>query len=61
MSAEELWKPFSKYYLDYPDIGLSLDIKPNEFFRFLLQFHGEADGQSVESMSALEKGAICQS
>ena len=58
MSAEELWNRFQKYYLDYPDIGLSLDISRMNFADSFFSSMQKPLAKAFESMSALEKGAI---
>lgn len=58
MRGEELWDRFRKYYLDYPKIGLSLDISRMTFPDSFLSSMHERMSKAFEAMSALERGAI---
>lgn len=58
MSTSSLWPRFQKYFLRYEDLGVSLDISRMRFDDdFFEKMSGIAAG-AVESMLALEKGAI---
>src|SRR5437899_10446719 len=58
MRGEELWTRFRKYYLDYPDIGLSLDISRMNFPDSFFSSMEKPMARAFDSMSALERGAI---
>ena len=58
MRGEQLWARFRKYYLDYPQIGFSLDISRMNFPDAFLASMQEPMAKAFEDMSALERGAI---
>src|SRR5438876_8757519 len=58
MQGEQLWKRFQKYYLEYSNIGLSLDISRMNFADGFLSSMEPAIANAFEAMAALEGGAI---
>ena len=60
-SKAALWRRFKKYYSEYPDIGLSLDLSRMNFGE---GFFGSMEGRMKKAfaeMDALEHGAIANS
>src|SRR5437773_5184440 len=58
MRGEQLWDRFQTYYLDYEQIGLSLDISRMTFPDNFLPSMQDRMLKAFEAMSALERGAI---
>jgi glucose-6-phosphate isomerase len=58
LSKEQLWHRFQKYFTEFPDLGLSLDLSrvhfPEEFF---VQMESRMQ-KAFAAMAELEKGAI---
>jgi len=58
MTSQQLWDRFKKYYVEFPAIGLSIDVSrmnfPDDYFATM---HAPMQ-KAFASMAALEKGAI---
>src|SRR4051812_21021747 len=58
MNANSLWPRFQKYFLEYPEIGLSIDVSRMRFDdAFLASMQPRAE-KAFAAMAELERGAI---
>jgi glucose-6-phosphate isomerase len=57
-STQELWSRFKRYYTQYPELGLSLDLSRMGFPDNLTETMRPQFQKAFIAMSALEKGAI---
>src|SRR5437016_4524353 len=57
-TKQQLWQRFRKYYLDLPQLGLSLDISRMNFPDELFTSANDQLQKAFSNMEALEKGAI---
>ncbi|MGC3988394.1 MAG: hypothetical protein QM796_01670 [Chthoniobacteraceae bacterium] len=58
MSATSLWNRFQKHFLNYSDLGISLDISRMRFEDDFFEKMAPAVAKAFTDMAALEKGAI---
>jgi glucose-6-phosphate isomerase len=57
-TSRQLWERFQKYYSEYPDIGLALDISRMNFADGFLESMEPKMAKAFSAMAALENGAI---
>lgn len=57
-SKQQLWERFQKYYTQYPEIGLALDLSRMSFSEDFLATQEPQIQKAYTAMAALEKGAI---
>lgn len=58
LSKEQLWQRFQEYYLEYPDLGLALDVSRMRFPAEYLQQMEPRMQDAFAEMVSLERGAI---
>jgi len=57
-SLQKNWKRFQKYYREFPDLGLAVDISRMNFTEGFLKSIGPKVDAALQEMTALEAGAI---
>lgn len=57
-TKQELWERFQKYYVEFPEIGLALDISRMNFTDDFFERMSPKMQKAFADMAALEKGAI---
>src|SRR5262249_21927307 len=57
-SKAELWQRFQKYYTEFPELGLALDISRMNFADDYFSSMAGRMKKALEAMAALERGAI---
>jgi len=58
LSPETLWNKFKQYFLELPDLGISLDVSRMNFSEQFLEQMEDAAQSAVSEMNELEGGAI---
>ncbi|HWQ92113.1 MAG TPA: glucose-6-phosphate isomerase [Clostridia bacterium] len=58
MTKSELWARFQKYYLEFPQLGLALDLSRMQFAPDFFSTMEPRIQQALAAMAELEKGAI---